>query len=275
MVLSIGIHAACFTSPKPIVDVRSRTPISLRMSSDDDFAEEAAKVQEIIVAQQAKMPVVPVSASVQPIGRTADVDMYLDELNLNSADVEYIVAEADAVFSRIDLNSDGAVSPEELRTHLASTCDLSSADRIFEMLDANNDGSVSRDELREAYCRYENATLRRALGLGVISPPQPMDAPSAPSARRWSLADEVFDGIDANHDGAISNREMRSYLAGTGYSLTTIDSIFSALDINNDNEISRQELRNAFGRYELAALQLALGIKVPTSGTKAASGSIR
>ena len=247
----------------------ARRACLVRLSSIDDFADEAAAVQAILDEATAKAEVKAaaskVASSKQQTARTADIDSFVDNLNLNSEDVEYITSEADAVFDRIDANHDGSISREELRSHLAASgLSAESIERLYAMLDANSDGEISRDELREAYCRYENATLRLALGLAVVPPPRPesWDTPAeAPAEARWSLADEMFDRIDANGDGAISNRELRSYLKDTGYSLTTIDGIYDALDLNKDNEVSRTELRSAFGRYEHKTLMVALGVR--------------
>lgn len=186
-----------------------------------------------------------------------DVDVVLA---LNHVDTEYVCAEADETFSKVDANGDGKIELHEFQRYLAgSGYTPADIDRWFASLDAApTDGVISPEEMRMGYLRYESATLRLALGLRAS-----MDAQQPqhdPHDSRLQLADELFDVIDANGDGAISNRELRGHLQGTGYSLTTIDAIFKALDINNDNEVSREELRVGFARYEYSALRVTLGI---------------
>eukprot|EP00554_Chaetoceros_debilis_P012898 CAMPEP_0194112548 /NCGR_PEP_ID=MMETSP0150-20130528/12382_1 /TAXON_ID=122233 /ORGANISM="Chaetoceros debilis, Strain MM31A-1" /LENGTH=312 /DNA_ID=CAMNT_0038802221 /DNA_START=57 /DNA_END=995 /DNA_ORIENTATION=+ len=72
-------------------------------------------------------------------------------------------------------------------------------------------------------------------------------------------ANLIFDTIDTNQDGGISNEELRTYLEGIGYSTECIRSLFTALDKNVDGVISREEMQFAFGNYELNALYKAFG----------------
>lgn len=74
-------------------------------------------------------------------------------------------------------------------------------------------------------------------------------------------ADSIFDSIDTNKDGEISNDEICSYLEETiGYSSDSIRYLFTALDKNADGAISREELRFAFSNYDLTALYTAFGL---------------
>ena len=123
---------------------------------------------------------------------------------MSSVDAAQVAAEADEVFDAIDANGDGAISLEELRSHLAgSGYSPAAVQAMFDGLDTNGDGSVSRDELRAGFQRSSSATLRLALGLP--SKVAPSGAAGDDDAR-GDLADELFDTIDSNGDGEIVSR---------------------------------------------------------------------
>ena len=240
---------------------------------DDSLSEEADRVAAVVAEARAKAkraesekaaakiaavaPAPAASSDAEPavydIG-AVDVDMCL---SFNQADALSVESEADSVFDVIDLDGDGRITKDELISHFGGAEMLGSqdVDRIFEIVDvAPTDGSISRAELRTAFLRYESITMRLALGLATGRQLQP-------SRARRALADEVFDIIDANHDGQITNSELRAHLVSRGVSVskTTADAVFTALDIDHDGSISRSELRGAFGRYEYSAVRLALG----------------
>ena len=70
-------------------------------------------------------------------------------------------------------------------------------------------------------------------------------------------ADAVFERIDGDGDGAISNDELRAHFRDRGYTDVAIDRIFATLDVDLDGEISRDELCDAFVKY--SALRFASG----------------
>jgi len=76
----------------------------------------------------------------------------------------------------------------------------------------------------------------------------------------YAEADSIFDTIDINKDGGISNAELRAHLVVLGYSQDSIRYLFTALDANADGVISRKEMRYAFSNYESTALYMALGL---------------
>uniref|UniRef100_A0A7S3Q384 EF-hand domain-containing protein n=1 Tax=Chaetoceros debilis TaxID=122233 RepID=A0A7S3Q384_9STRA len=84
-----------------------------------------------------------------------------------------------------------------------------------------------------------------------------------------SMADCIFDAIDTDEDGSVSNPELQEYLEniiGSIYDPKSIRLLFATLDQNADGCISREEMRFAFSNYDILALYDAFGI---TKGLKA------
>jgi len=166
-----------------------------------------------------------------------------------AADLAVIHAEADAVFSVIDVNGDGAISKAELTKHLVGAGYTAAAvDSIFSKLDTNQDGELSPEELREGFVKF--APLRTAPGMGAYN----SDFVSEINAD----ADSLFNAIDIDGNGFISETELRVHLRSfSDYSDVAITKLFAMLDVNSDGDIEREELREAFVRY--SALRQAIG----------------
>jgi len=166
----------------------------------------------------------------------------------NAVEIDFgrIYAEADQFFADIDVNGDGSITVDELRAHLGSYADIA-VNSIFELLDVNSDGGISAAELREAFVRYEDPSLRLALGLGTAE------------------ADRIFDRIDADGDGELTKAELVAFLEAGGFPLQpgAADTIFATLDANGDGSISRAELRDGYVRYSSLREALGLGGKAP------------
>lgn len=79
-------------------------------------------------------------------------------------------------------------------------------------------------------------------------------------------ADAIFDIIDTNNDGEISNDELQLHLETNGFSTDSIRYLFTAMDKNADGVISREEMRFAFSNYESIALYMAFGLGDNVSG---------
>lgn len=255
---------------------------SLQDEGDDAIAAVAA-----VLAQKSSSASSKVDATVDEEEATApprklavDVDL---ALSLSAADQDEVEAEANEVFDKIDENSDGYITRDELAQHLKGTgYSMRAIDGMFGSLDANDDGKISRAEMQAAYKRYESSSLRLALGLAAgVAPKQETSGRSSSGAAtaaavsssaeapidaanvngRIQTADELFSLIDTNGDGEISLAELRAHLGDRGYASTTVDTIFSLLDVApKDGIISRDELRRCFETYEYSALRLALKI---------------
>mmetsp|Transcript_45986 Transcript_45986/g.89843 ORF Transcript_45986/g.89843 Transcript_45986/m.89843 type:complete len:281 (-) Transcript_45986:168-1010(-) len=86
------------------------------------------------------------------------------------------------------------------------------------------------------------------------------DVPDETDNEAFAEADSIFDTIDTDKDGGISNAELRAHLVVLGYSQDSIRYLFTALDANADGVISREEMRFAFSNYESTALYMSLGL---------------
>jgi len=174
-------------------------------------------------------------------------------------------AEADSIFDTIDADQDGGISNIELRAHLVLLgYSRDSIRYLFNTLDADADGVITREEMRYAFANYESTALYMALGLGNDVTNDAFDdavnrvRSNADAA--YAEADTLFDAIDTNKDGGISNNELRAHLVLVGYSRDSIRYLFNTLDANLDGVISREEMRYAFANYESTALRMALGV---------------
>eukprot|EP00316_Scyphosphaera_apsteinii_P017295 CAMPEP_0119319036 /NCGR_PEP_ID=MMETSP1333-20130426/48318_1 /TAXON_ID=418940 /ORGANISM="Scyphosphaera apsteinii, Strain RCC1455" /LENGTH=188 /DNA_ID=CAMNT_0007325357 /DNA_START=193 /DNA_END=759 /DNA_ORIENTATION=- len=174
--------------------------------------------------------------------------------DLSDAERAAIHAQADAIFSVIDINADGMISRSELGGHLTRAGYTAAAvSSAFGKLDLNSDGTISRAEMREAFILYE--PLRTAPGLGWGS---------QTIAELHHEASDIFDAIDVNGNGEISLVDLKRYLSKAeevGYSAAAIKNIFEALDDDSSGGISREEMRQGYVQHY--AMQIALGLKEP------------
>jgi len=196
-----------------------------------------------------------------------------------------LLEEVDAIFDSIDVNKDGAISGDELRSHLVGTMGYSieSARYLFAVLDADINGNISREGMMYAFSNYEAVALYMTLGLGgsevtdgVFSDAlknicKRYEMSADPDSRNKlvlnDLADLIFDVIDTDKSGEIDAQELRDHFEqvakkGCKDSSVSVQSIFAVLDLNSDGVVSREEMRDGFKRYDHKALSKALGLRV-------------
>lgn len=175
-----------------------------------------------------------------------DVDDLCGVLPDVCADVE---ADADAVFSVVDIDGDGSITQSELQEHLSKAGYNDAAiNVIFDKLDIDADGIITRTELRAGFLKY--TPLREAPGLGSYNAEFINEI--------HADADALFNAIDTDGNGSISKEELRNHLKQfSQYTFKAISSIFKMLDANKDGNLERTELREAFVKY--SALRLAIG----------------
>lgn len=78
-------------------------------------------------------------------------------------------------------------------------------------------------------------------------------------------ADAFFAAIDDDGDGYISFVELTEHLEGLGFNPGAIDHVFDMLDVNRDGDISQDEMRDSFAKYDDPVLRIALGLGLKES----------
>ncbi|AER57656.1 EF-hand domain-containing protein [Pseudoxanthomonas spadix] len=113
-----------------------------------------------------------------------------------------IVAQADALHDRfqgMDANHDGRLDPRE---HAAA------AQAMFKQLDADLDGSVSVDEMRLARQAMDEPASPGQVRQAIATMDDNGDGQVDADEHR-AMAQARFARADANHDGVVTEAEMR------------------------------------------------------------------
>ena len=92
-------------------------------------------------------------------------------------------------------------------------------------------------------------------------------SPVEKSDELFAEADSLFDMLDTNNDGGISNEELKSHLESIGFAAESIRSLFTILDKNADGIVSKAEMRFAWSKYDTANLYKAFGLDINDTGT--------
>src|SRR5262245_35038940 len=96
-------------------------------------------------------------------------------------------------FARMDTNNDGKISSSEWK---------GSAD-MFARLDSNHDGYITREEMKQNRPKNGNVEGRGSRNLRAMD----TNGDGRISRDEWKGRSEVFDRLDANHDGFITSDE--------------------------------------------------------------------
>lgn len=183
----------------------------------------------------------------------------------------------DALFSKMDANSDGSLSTDELGKGMKdimpppSTMDFaqsrsdtstgsSGQDDLFAKVDADGNGSVSKDELQRLMDKMATDSTAStsssdlfakldANGDGSLSATEfeagrPQNAEGAPppggpppAGGSGGASSTTYDPLDTNEDGTVSAKER---LAGSS-ATDAVQNLLKAIDSNGDSKISSTE----------------------------------
>lgn len=111
---------------------------------------------------------------------------------------------------------------------------------------------------------YATTATKPSISLGLSSTPTSIDIDLLEEAN------SIFDSIDINQDGSISEAECRSHMIDTmGYCEDSASHIFALMDIDVNGEISREEMTYAFQNYGAINLYMTLGL----GGTEVVPGA--
>lgn len=161
------------------------------------------------------------------------------------------------IFSKIDANSDGGLTLEEMTSGAPTNKtgqkeDAASVEKRFASMDTNSDGTVSEEE---GLSFFQSQMSSDTMG-GMLQAQEACQdggqgdggTPPAPPAGGGggAKAPQSFDELDTNQDGTVSLDEMMA-ASGTDESEDTskIEELFSAMDADGDGSVTESE-KSAF-----------------------------
>lgn len=145
------------------------------------------------------------------------------------------------LFTQIDANGDGQISPDELSTfgqNLPGAGNHGFKNKnLFQKIDTNGDGIISKEEWaahRAARERTQNALLKlQEQSGGANGHRHRSDGPSGP---RQAHPGATFSALDTNKDGIVSAEEWAAAYGATG--AVTVSSDVKPANAANDTSIA-------------------------------------
>lgn len=153
------------------------------------------------------------------------------------------------LFQKADANGDNTLSQDELLNALSgsdgSTGTSDSVASLFQEMDSDGDGSLSQNEF-SSFGQMFAADSGKAL---LSAQEETADTESDTQTQETAYSSDLFDTLDSDGDGVISESEFTSALQsqGDGETLSEDDlaELFSTIDANGDSSISAEELSSA------------------------------
>ncbi|MDC7683612.1 EF-hand domain-containing protein [Asticcacaulis sp. BYS171W] len=148
------------------------------------------------------------------------------------------------IFSKIDANSDGGITLEEMTSgaptsKTGKTEDAASVAKRFASMDTDSNGSVTEEE-SVSYLQTQIAS--GTMGSMLQAQEASQSGPPPMGGAKGGSAPQTFDELDTNEDGTVSLDEMTA-ASGTDESGDTskIEELFSAMDADGDGSVTESE----------------------------------
>jgi Ca2+-binding EF-hand superfamily protein len=147
-------------------------------------------------------------------------------------------------FSQVDLNGDNLISKAELTAH---------AKTYFDRADTNGDGALSLSEMMTRRPANASVRLQKMIDKADTNSDGIVDFDELEAARTQSGRGNIFDKLDADNDGQLSNEEFarikKKKHEVKGNILAKLQSIirgdkFDKLDTDKDGQLSAEEKRD-------------------------------
>ncbi|ESQ79610.1 EF-hand domain-containing protein [Asticcacaulis sp. YBE204] len=153
------------------------------------------------------------------------------------------------IFSKIDANSDGGITLEEMTSgaptsKTGKTEDAASVAKRFASMDTDSNGSVTEEEsVSYLQTQIASGTMGGMLQAQEASQGEGGAPPmGGTGGAKGGSAPQSFDELDTNEDGTVSLDEMMA-ASGTDESEDTskVEELFSAMDSDGDGSVTESE----------------------------------
>lgn len=152
------------------------------------------------------------------------------------------------MFSKIDANSDGAVTKEEFIAARPKNVSDTKASELFAKIDTQNSGSINQDQFKNEMelikpdkSVHSSSNMLASAALNAI---MQLVQQNNSSDSASSKQDEMFTKIDANSDGNISKDE---FVNARPHEVTQemAERLWGKLDTENKGSLSKEEFQTA------------------------------
>lgn len=152
------------------------------------------------------------------------------------------------MFSKIDANSDGAVTKEEFIAARPKNVSETKASELFAKIDTQNSGSINQDQFKNEMelikpdkSVHSSSNMLASAALNAI---MQLVQQNNSSDSASSKQDEMFTKIDANSDGNVSKDE---FVNARPHEVTQemAERLWGKLDTENKGSLSKEEFQTA------------------------------
>jgi len=149
------------------------------------------------------------------------------------------------LFSKIDTNSDGAITQSELENAVnAGGGTTQAADALYALLDPNKTGSVSKQQFAQ---NLPTPPFSDQMGAQLIAV-QSQQSGGTAAGGAGAFAQNLFNQIDGDGDGAITQAELENAVTAAGGSKAAADALYAKLDPNNTGSVSEQQFAQSLSQ---------------------------
>lgn len=151
------------------------------------------------------------------------------------------------MFSKIDANSDGAVTKEEFIAARPKNVSETNASELFAKIDTKNAGSVTEDQFNTGMAQnrpQKNSSSANMLSGPTASTIMLLVQQIGAADNAASKQDDMFAKIDANSDGKVSKEEFVNARPENA-TQEKAESLWAKLDTQNTNSLSKDEFETA------------------------------
>jgi Ca2+-binding EF-hand superfamily protein len=171
---------------------------------------------------------------------------------LGSSASSYYATLNQQLFKSVDSNKDGNISQAELeQAFSANGGTAQSADQLYKTLDPNGTGSVNAQQFSTGLQSLLSSQTQA--GLIQAQADQTTSASSSQPQGHGGHLKQLFNSIDSNGDGSITQSELEKAVTGAGGTTQQADQLFSALDPNGTGSVSLQQFVSGMKQIHQAA----------------------